>query len=384
MNKLLLNTISFFILKNKRKVKFKEKYTDLPLSKILSNKFKRHKKEDNIIQYLKQLDNNISAIAFNQNIKCVKPDLRQNIDWNNSYIFDFGAGMNDQFHQFCYVLKFYRERNKPKIYFNTNNTHHGDFQLLHYNIKKYIDFEEIQLPREMLKCYSDSMAYSHIYGIDDLFTNNQSKNTFNIADFRPPVLIQKFYDRTITDEHRDIMQLQTPLNQANKQKLEQIKQAENSVCLHIRMGDVLSPTINGYLVKRDYIKKSVLNMIKQLKTKNITFFVFSNSIELLKARLSEEKFDDNVVFDYVDINKDEEAYFELELMKNCQHFILSGGGFGRFASDLCSNKNKIVIQHKEYFFASNKIVKDNLMEKELEWNYRWDYDSNDWENIKIL
>jgi hypothetical protein len=191
---------------------------------------------------------------------------------------------------------------------------------------------------------------------------------------------------------RDMMQLQIPLNESNKQKLKQIKDAENSVCIHIRMGDVLELTVyDAFLVKPSYIEKSILKISKEIlkkdkTTKNITFFFFSNTMKLVKKRLPDKELQllvkdtpVNINFDYVDINKDSEPYFELELMKNCNHFINSGGGFSKLASILGENESKIIITPGKDDFSLRRIVRDGLSEREIEWGYRLEN-----RNIKIL
>jgi hypothetical protein len=137
------------------------------------------------------------------------------------------------------------------------------------------------------------------------------------------------------------------------------------------MGDCLRPVLlNGYLPKISYFKESIKKLKKQLG--EITIFVFTNSQELAKVRLADND------MDFVNINDDNEPYFELELMRNCQHFITSGGGFSRLASHLSTNKNKIIITP-----LGTDLCK-NYKDRENEWGYRWNNESNDWKNIKIL
>jgi hypothetical protein len=103
-----------------------------------------------------------------------------------------------------------------------------------------------------------------------------------------------------------------------------------------------------------------------------TFFIFTNSQSLARARFAD------CDMKFVDINDDDQPHFELELMKNCQHFITSGGGFSRLASMLSTNKNKIIMNPLSTDFCGN------IHDREKEWGYKWDYESNDWRNIKIV
>jgi hypothetical protein len=141
--------------------------------------------------------------------------------------------------------------------------------------------------------------------------------------------------------------------------------------MHIRMGDCLRPKVaNNYLPRRSYFYKSIEKLKKSLG--EMTIFVFTNSQELARVRFA------NYDVNFVDINDDDKSYFELELMRNCQHFITSGGGFSRLASHLSTNKDKKIVIPLYTDFCKD------IHDREEEWGYKWDYESNDWRKIKIV
>jgi hypothetical protein len=51
-----------------------------------------------------------------------------------------------------------------------------------------------------------------------------------------------------------------------------------------------------------------------------------------------------IEIDFVAINGEQDSEFELELMKNCKHCIMSGGAFSLLAAFLNPNKDKIIIK----------------------------------------
>ncbi|MDR3289829.1 MAG: alpha-1,2-fucosyltransferase, partial [Rickettsiales bacterium] len=159
--------------------------------------------------------------------------------------------------------------------------------------------------------------------------------------------------------------LTTPLTKANEKKLKQIKETPNSVCIHIRMGDVLAPNSMYPLAKLSYIKRSIANIKKQLRGP-VTFFVFSDS--KLAKKIGKE-------YDYVNINNYDKGYFDLDLMKNCQHFICSTGSFSGLAAEMGEYNKKLV------FKPYKNDVCVNQAEKEKEWEYKWIGDQTDCENL---
>jgi uncharacterized protein YneR len=274
----------------------------------------------------------------------------------NSFIFDFSGGLTDQFRMFMHVYEFTHTHthtiNNYKIYFNINNcgSHQGGFKLLNFNIKKYVDFEMVELPFEILKVFNDTKNY--IYSYPDYSRRNYKmfcdNAIYSNKDINPPIIMKilQYSDPEIiyANELRDAMTLITPLNETNKEKLAKIKSC-NSVCIHVRRGDMLSSQRRG--VSYNYLNRAIREMIKKTGWKEITFFVFTQDFEWFKKGID---FTTNinknikVNVDYVEINSDSDSQFELELMKNCQHYITSIGGFTWIPTFLNTNPKKIIIK----------------------------------------
>jgi hypothetical protein len=123
------------------------------------------------------------------------------------------------------------------------------------------------------------------------------------------------------DFFREIFSLKTPLNMKNKQERQKISKAKCSCLIHMRLGDALA----GFLPS-EYYASAIKKFETKLNNPKIkpTYFVFSNDLPLAKKTLSKIK----KKFVFMNINDETQPYFELELMKTCQHFILSTGGFG--------------------------------------------------------
>jgi hypothetical protein len=140
-------------------------------------------------------------------------------------------------------------------------------------------------------------------------------------------------------------------NAENKLMLDKIDNS-NSICIHVRRGDVAS--VRGLEVGRkfdfEYHPKAI-RLIKK-KIKNPNFFIFSEDIPWVKKNLKIPG-----PKTYVDINT--ESYKDLNLMKNCKHFIITNSTFSWWAAWLSENNNKIIIAPKNWFtpLRKNEIPK---------------------------
>ena len=116
----------------------------------------------------------------------------------------------------------------------------------------------------------------------------------------------------------------------------------NSVSLHIRRGDFCGTVLD--ICDISYYKRAMNEMKKKLN--DITWFVFSDDISFARSIID----DNNVVF--VKGNK-QKAYYDLMLMSECKHNILSNSTFSFWASFLNNNDEKIVIAPR--FCVKNEI-----------------------------
>lgn len=119
--------------------------------------------------------------------------------------------------------------------------------------------------------------------------------------------------------------------------LRQIKESE-AVCVHIRLGDYLSDRWKDklYICTPDYYKEAI-GKIRGGVT-NPKFFVFSNRHKDFEMIRLEYELGDVI---YVDMgNSDVE---DMELMRNCKHFIMSNSTYSWWGQYLSENPNKVVI-----------------------------------------
>jgi hypothetical protein len=131
-------------------------------------------------------------------------------------------------------------------------------------------------------------------------------------------------------------------NKVLKKYLCQISESE-SVALHVRRGDYLLNKNQEHhgACDLDYYKKAILHM--QGMTKNdCMFFIFSDDITWCRENFH---FLNNKLF-IVDTDK---PVYDLELMKNCKHNIISNSTFSWWGAWLNNFDRKIVIAPKVWW-----------------------------------
>lgn len=141
---------------------------------------------------------------------------------------------------------------------------------------------------------------------------------------------------------------------------ESIKLAEqidkcNSVSIHIRRGDYLNKTNSNFffdLVNSNYYKDAIKLISKKIKKP--VFFVFSDDLLWVKSNMD---FGKNKV-NFVDFNKDKNAFEDIYLMSRCKHNIIANSTFSWWGAWLNQNKNCLTIAPKKWFFDKNKSTKD--------------------------
>lgn len=116
----------------------------------------------------------------------------------------------------------------------------------------------------------------------------------------------------------------------------------NSVAIHARRGDMLG--INGYCYKYGYFRRAVRYIKNHIANPVFVFFCDPGSVEWCRQNSDIFNLDfnkDNVYF--VDWNKGENSYMDMQLMADCKHAIITNSSFGWWGAYFIQNPNKITI-----------------------------------------
>ena len=165
--------------------------------------------------------------------------------------------------------------------------------------------------------------------------------------------ISEFYQseeffRPIKEQIIQELKIKTAPSEENEKLISKISR-ENSVCVHIRLGDYLLPEWKMLQVcDEQYYYRGIDYMLKNVE--NPTFYIFSNTSEDIDYLRKNYHFPCEVT--YVNLNNPD--YEELRLMYNCKHFVISNSTFSWWAQYLCENENKIVIAPKKWSVDDKK------------------------------
>lgn len=137
------------------------------------------------------------------------------------------------------------------------------------------------------------------------------------------------------------------LNEDQRLLLDKIKK-ENSLAVHVRRGDYLKPENSAYkVVGKEYYEQSIDYLRGQADISNIYFF--SDDIEWCK-----DQFGDLLNTVFVDSKISGDPYIDLELMRNCNYFIIANSTFSWWGSWLCEREDKIMVAPKIWFEEEEK------------------------------
>ena len=130
---------------------------------------------------------------------------------------------------------------------------------------------------------------------------------------------------------------------------------ENAVCLHIRLGDYLKPMYKErFLVCTDMYYQKAIKIIKNRVEKPV-FYIFSDSIELVKNTMP---YLADLDVRFIDNGGEQAVVIDFLMMRNCKHFIMSNSTLSWWAQYLSSNSDKIVI-------APNKWLKTGYDNRDI-------------------
>lgn len=151
----------------------------------------------------------------------------------------------------------------------------------------------------------------------------------------------KIYESTI----RKDFTFSNDLQGQNKVLAEQM-QSEQSVAVHIRRGDYISnqhALSNFVTCDKAYYDNAIAYIKSQVE--NPVFYIFTEDFEWVKDNIS---FADSVVH-YVDWNRGDDSYIDMQLMSLCKHNVIANSSFSWWAAWLNANLEKIVLAPAKWF-----------------------------------
>ena len=127
----------------------------------------------------------------------------------------------------------------------------------------------------------------------------------------------------------------------------------NSVSCHVRRGDYLKEP-NMCVCAPNYYARAITEMNERVAPK--LYVIFSDGIQWCKENLGGLIGDREVIF--VDWNKGENSFRDLQLMTLCKHNIIANSSFSWWGAWLNRNVNKVVIAPEVWM--NKPIVNDPI------------------------
>lgn len=165
------------------------------------------------------------------------------------------------------------------------------------------------------------------------------------------------YFKGISKQLRIDFTFKAPLKGKNDEIRTVIEQ-NTSVSIHIRRGDYSNSNSNLPILDISYYKKAIEHIASQVNKPY--FFIFSDGIDWVKENLDLSKFNHQ----FIDWNKNENSYIDMQLMSICKHNIIANSSFSWWAAWLNANPNKLVIAPDKWYKGDNGKYPDGFLPKE--------------------
>ncbi len=162
----------------------------------------------------------------------------------------------------------------------------------------------------------------------------------------------RFVDE-IADELRVEFSLTKPAQGKNLEILNQIRQSNNPVSLHVRRGDYTLAVEGNIALPIEYYLHAISSYKERLDEP--TFFVFSDDIAFTKAHLPRGL---RAVF--VEHNDHSSSHEDLRLMSSCHHHIIANSTFSWWGAWLNPRTDKIVFAPKYWHLKRDSYYADLL------------------------
>jgi hypothetical protein len=147
------------------------------------------------------------------------------------------------------------------------------------------------------------------------------------------------YFKHIEQEIREDFTFGYPLEGKNKMMERQLDNCR-PVAVHIRRGDYVQNTnaaSNFVTCGKSYYERAVDYVLG--KVDNPVFYIFSDDFDWVRKNLNFE----NHLVTFVDWNKGDKNYIDLQLMSLCKHNIIANSSFSWWGAWLNANPDKVVV-----------------------------------------
>lgn len=280
-------------------------------------------------------------------------------------IINLKGGLGNQLYQYA-AARALANQNDTSIWLDTSSFNRASedvtprkFELEHYALIRREDIRFCPTEPGLSKLYMPyTLALKMLKKVVPQYTETSLNFDQEIFNRQSSVVLDGYfqsfkYFQNLIDELRVDFQLLEPIKDNNKHVLRDICSSE-SVCLHVRRGDYITlKSANEFhgICDLAYYFQAIKLLIAQIS--NPKFFIFSDDILWCKQNFND------INANFVDVNSIDEAHLDINLMKNCKHFIIANSTFSWWPAWLSSYEKKIVIAPKRWFAQDDNINIDD-------------------------
>lgn len=148
---------------------------------------------------------------------------------------------------------------------------------------------------------------------------------------------EKYYGDILYDL-REKIQFPPSENPLNRQIKEEIRSCQ-SVSMHIRRGDYLNEAnkaMFGDICTEEYYQSAIHYMLRRFEDAH--FYIFSDDAEYARKTYQGDR------YTIVDWNKEQDSFYDMQLMSFCKHNICANSTFSFWGARLNPDENKIMIR----------------------------------------
>ncbi len=265
-------------------------------------------------------------------------------------IIQVAGGLGNQLQQYAIYLKFVRMGVAARLdtswfedtqHLTSRKLELEQFDRLHYEVCTKEEKEELigsdgfsgKLRRKLLPFMVHQFQETQMYH-PEIFE-------FQNMYLRGYFACEKYYADILYDIRQKIQfpPCQDATIHAMNRELIQEMQTCESVSVHIRRGDYLSPEnceMFGNICTEAYYDRAMQYMKEN--GKNPRFYIFSDDIAYAKKQYQGEE------YTIVDINHGQNSFYDMWLMSNCKHNICANSTFSFWGARLNGNEYKTMIR----------------------------------------
>jgi len=215
-------------------------------------------------------------------------------------------------------------------------------------LQSVLGFRRLSLIKKILRRRQFSILRGRKFIVEPYFNFWPKFFSLNSSSYLYGYWQSEKYFKLIEKVIRDDFSFKPPLTEKNLLIANQIDQT-NAISLHIRRGDYLTDVKTNRIMSVcdiSYYERAISYMAA--KVSNPVFYVFSDDMDWVKQSIS-------ITYPavYVDHNRGEDSYVDMQLMSLCKHHIIANSSFSWWGAWLNPSAKKIVVAPSMWFKNGN-------------------------------